>query len=415
MSAHQINLDVKQSYIIDPIACIEIDKSLSFKTNHNTVTQIKEIGRLKLNKEQVQSLLSIYEKTTDSVAKREIISAIGRQRNSENIDLLIQLTNEPDPKLIIQILRALFVFKNNPKVMAIIKKLKKHKSELVNDFITTQTGIKNSKIKIKTPAIKSKYFNKIIPGDSLKSLKSIKHEIVDLTFTSPPYYNAKDYTIYNSYKEYLDFLTKVFKEVHRITAEGRFFILNTSPIIIPRASRQTSSKRYAIPFDMHPRLEKMGFEFIDDILWKKPDPSAKNRNGGFFQHRKPLGYKPNMTVEYLMVYRKKTNKLLDWNMRQYDPEIIEKSKVNEDYEMTQVWNIGASTNKIHPAIFPKKLATNVIKLYSYVNDLVLDPFAGIGTVGSACLDTNRHYILMEKNKSYIYEMENKLIKNGTVI
>jgi len=48
----------------------------------------------------------------------------------------------------------------------------------------------------------------------------------------------------------------------------------------------------------------MGWEFIDDIVWVKPEASVKNRNAGFLQHRKPLGYKPNAVSEMLMVYRK---------------------------------------------------------------------------------------------------------------
>ena len=66
-----------------------------------------------------------------------------------------------------------------------------------------------------------------------------------------------------------------------------------------------SSKRYAIPYDMHPRLTDIGWEFIDDIVWTKPDYAAKNRNGGFFQHRKPLGYKANSVTEALWCTERK--------------------------------------------------------------------------------------------------------------
>jgi len=144
----------------------------------------------------------------------------------------------------------------------------------------------------------------VVHGDVQEVLKYVPDESVHLTFTSPPYYNARDYSIYQSYEEYLNFW-KCFKEVHRVTKEGRFFVLNTSPIIIPRISRAHASKRYPIPYDIHPLLVKMGWEFIDDIIWVKPEASVKNRNAGFLQHRKPLGYKPNAVSEMLMVYRKK--------------------------------------------------------------------------------------------------------------
>ncbi|HAS16556.1 MAG TPA: hypothetical protein DCR39_01330 [Nitrospiraceae bacterium] len=58
-------------------------------------------------------------------------------------------------------------------------------------------------------------------------------ESIHLTFTSPPYYNARDYSIYQSYQEYLEFLAEVFKEVCRITKEGRFFVLKISSSSLP--------------------------------------------------------------------------------------------------------------------------------------------------------------------------------------
>lgn len=389
----------------------QLVRSLKNNTSKPTeqYTMIKELGRKKLNGDQVKSLTEAYEITSNSLLQREIISAIGRQRNEQYVTVLLSLDDHNDPKLTLQILRAISYFKQDPEVQNRIKVLSKHDNEMIQDYLdfrikprTSKTEIKNDEI---TKIENQKYRNKIIGKDSLKSLKKIKNSIIDLTFTSPPYYNARDYSSYKSYNKYLDFLEKVFTEVHRVTREGRFFVLNTSPIIIPRTSRQTSSKRYAIPFDIHTRLIDIGFEFIDDLIWKKPDPSAKNRNGGFFQHRKPLGYKPNVVVEYVMVYRKKTNKLLDWNMRQYDEDIVNKSKIYDDYEMTNVWNIGASTNKNHPAVFPKKLASNIIKYYSYVGDLILDPFAGSGTVGLSCIDNERDYLLIENNPKYVLEME----------
>ena len=232
-------------------------------------------------------------------------------------------------------------------------------------------------------------------------LKLIPDESIHLTFTSPPYYNARDYTIYQSYEAYLNFLTAIFKETHRITKEGRFFVLNTSPVIVPRISRAHSSKRYAIPYDIHPRLTDIGWEFIDDIVWTKPDYAAKNRNGGFFQHRKPLGYKANSVTESVMVYRKKTNKLIDWNIRQYDEEIIEASRVIGEYEKTNLWHINPATDKVHPAVFPPELAARIVQFYSFKGDLVFDPFGGSGTVGHVALTYERYFLLCEKEAEYI--------------
>jgi DNA modification methylase len=248
----------------------------------------------------------------------------------------------------------------------------------------------------------------VVNADVLEALKNVPDESIHLTFTSPPYYNARDYSIYPSYDAYLEFLSEVFKATHRITKEGRFLIVNTSPIIIPRVSRSHSSKRYPIPFDLHGYLIKNGWEFIDDIIWLKPEYSVKNRVGGFHQHRKPLGYKPNSVTEYLMVYRKQTVKLLDWNIRSYSQQTVEESKVTGDYDTTNVWKIDPKFDKVHNAVFPSELCKRVIQYYSYKGDLVFDPFGGSGTVGRTAKSLERYFFLTEKEEEYFEYMKSKV-------
>lgn len=134
----------------------------------------------------------------------------------------------------------------------------------------------------------------------------------------------------------------------------------------------------------------MGWEFIDDIVWMKPEASVKN-HWWFQQHRKPLGYKPNSITEYLMVYRKSTEKLLDWNIRQYDWQTVQESKVPEGYETTNVWKIDPCFDKVHSAVFPVELCKQVIQYYSYKGDLVFDPFGGSGTMGKTAKSLNRYF------------------------
>jgi DNA modification methylase len=184
-------------------------------------------------------------------------------------------------------------------------------------------------------------------------------------------------------------------------------IVNTSPIIIPRVSRAHSSKRYPIPFDLHPYLVKNGWEFIDDIIWQMPDYSVKNRIGGFMQHRKPLTYKPNSVTEYLMVYRKETTRLIDWNIKNYDKETIEESLVPEGYETTNVWKIDPCFDKVHSAVFPVELCKRVIQYYSFKGDLIFDPFAGSGTVGKVAKALGRKFFLTEKDPIYFEYMKSK--------
>ena len=369
---------------------------------------VKNIG--KMNEQlDVNLLYNFYQTEEDTNVRREIVSSIGRQKKYENKQLLYNFLNDDDPKIICQAIRGLLVFDNDKDIEKHLLPYVNHPNEMVRSIIYKQYFAKNKNNNNDLPHTETYNFlkNIVVNADVLEALKFVPDESVHLTFTSPPYYNARDYSIYPSYQEYLEFLEKVFIETHRITKEGRFLIVNTSPIIIPRVSRSHSSKRYGIPFDLHPYLVRNGWEFVDDIIWLKSEASVKNRIGGFMQHRKPLGYKPNAVTEYLMVYRKSTEKLLDWNMRSYDNKIIEESKVADGYETTNVWKIDPCFDKIHSAVFPVELCKRVIQYYSYKNDLVFDPFAGSGTVGRTAKLLNRFFFLTEQNQKYFNYMQSK--------
>ena len=362
---------------------------------------VKNVGKLK-DERFLEELTTFAVNEMDTHTRREAVSAIGRMRSEKAIPILSQFLRDTDPKVISQGLRGLLCFKGHPEAEEALATLRDHPNEMIREhFENCKTANAQSNTQKSHSMSLDALKNVIVCADVREALELIPDESVHLTFTSPPYYNARDYTIFQSYSAYLDFLTSVFKETHRITKEGRFFVLNTSPVIVPRISRAHSSKRYAIPYDMHPRLTDMGWEFIDDIVWIKPEYAAKNRNGGFFQHRKPLCYKANSVTESVMVYRKKTDKLIDWNLRQYDDETIEASKVLDEYEKSNAWEINPTTDKGHPAVFPTELASRVIQFYSFKGDLIFDPFAGSGTVGRVAIDHDRYFLLCEKEPKYV--------------
>jgi hypothetical protein len=381
---------------------------LDHKHSQVRLNAVKNIGKLN-GKTNIEKLAELYEKETDTSVKREIISAIGRQRNSINKPLLLNFLEDEDPKIVCQAIRGLLVFGKDNDVIEHLKPLINHPNEMVRTVIYKEYFAKENQSKSVLSHSETYDFlkNTIVNADVLEAIKLVPDESVHLTFTSPPYYNARDYSIYPSYEAYLEFLDKVFKETHRITKEGRFLIVNTSPIIIPRVSRSHSSKRHGIPFDLHHYLVKNGWEFIDDIVWLKPEASVKNRIGGFMQHRKPLGYKPNCVTEYLMVYRKQTEKLLDWNIRSYDHQTVENSKVADGYENTNVWKIDPCFDKVHSAIFPVELCKRVIQYYSYKGDLIFDPFGGSGTVGKTAKALDRFFFLTEQEPKYFEYMQAK--------
>jgi len=294
-----------------------------------------------------------------------------------------------------------------------IDKKKTTKKEVIDSRLSYSSQKEEKKVKNK----KTKYPisplpNMILKGDSREVLDTLPEESVDLIFTSPPYYNARtEYSDYATYEEYLEVIREVIRKSARVLVEGRFFIMNVSPVLIPRASRSEASKRIAVPFDMHRLFIEEGFEFVDDIIWQKPEGAgwASGRGRRFAADRNPLQYKPVPVTENILVYRKKSDKLIDWFIRKHpNQELVQDSKVDDDYEKTNIWYISPARDKRHRAIFPKELAQRVIKYYSFKNDVVLDPFGGIGTTGKAAVDLERRFVLIEKEEEYIEATVNDL-------
>jgi DNA modification methylase len=247
--------------------------------------------------------------------------------------------------------------------------------------------------------------NTVAQGDSEEILQDLPSESIDLVFTSPPYYNARpEYTDYITYEEYLLKLRKVIQNTHRVLNEGRFFVMNVSPIIIRRNNRSEASKRIAVPFDIHRIFIEEGFDFMEDIIWVKPEGAgwALGRGRRFAADRNPLQYKAVPVTEYILVYRKHTDKLIDWNIRNYpNQEVVRASRIEQDYDKTNIWYIKPAHSKFHPAIFPDELVEKVITYYSFKSDVVLDPFAGIGTVGKVAARLHRRFVLIEQEPKYI--------------
>jgi DNA modification methylase len=180
--------------------------------------------------------------------------------------------------------------------------------------------------------------------------------------------------------------------------------MNVSPVLVRRANRNEASQRIAVPFDMHRLFIEEGYDFIDDIIWEKPEGAgwATGRGRRFAADRNPLQYKPVPVTEYVLVYRKHTDKLIDWNIRAHPrPELVEASRIGDDYEVTNIWRIKLAHDKRHSAIFPIELAEKVISYYSFKDDVLLDPFAGIGTVGKAAVKLGRRFVLIEQDPAYV--------------
>lgn len=247
--------------------------------------------------------------------------------------------------------------------------------------------------------------NSVFLGDAEKSLAQLPPESVDLVFTSPPYFNVRpEYSDYIVYNDYLKKMQAIIKQCYAVLNEGRFFVLNVSPVLLRRASRNEASKRIAVPFDFHRLFIEEGFDFVDDIIWEKPEGAgwATGRGRRFAADRNPLQYKPVPVTEYVLVYRKHTDKLIDWHIRKHpNQDYVKQSRIEDPYQVTNIWKITPAHSKLHPAIFPDELAENVIRYYSFVNDIVLDPFGGSGTTARVAYSLKRRFVHMELNPTYM--------------
>ena len=264
----------------------------------------------------------------------------------------------------------------------------------------------------KSDYIISDLSNMVLKGRPELVLKELPDQSVDMIFTSPSYYDAKGkYSKYDTYEEFLALIRNVVRECHRTLIDGKFFIINASHVLLPRSSRSESSTRIAVPFDIHRIMVEEEFEFMDDIIWQKPEGAgiATARGTRFSVDRNPMQYKALPVTEYVLVYRKKPAVLIDHFIRNHpDQELVQKSKIADGYEKTNVWRISATKDKNYTGALPRELVEKVISYYSFVNDVVLDPFGGIGTTAMAAASLKRRFVAIESADDYVETMRSEL-------
>lgn len=362
-----------------------------------TLSEIKNLGLIKSD-ENLKILLELYEKIFDVELKREIVSSIGRQKNDA---MILNFIKENVFKcglmeLVYQMYRTcLYKGKYSAAFETLGNEIKNFfNNEVLNKMHDYYTYRHSKKSKLKHVANYDKPI--LLQGNNVETLEKILPNSVQLIFTSPPYYNAKIYSDYHSYQDYLNAMYDSLKACSRVLEDGRFIIVNVSPVISKRPGREFESIRYPIHFDFHNILTRAGFYFVDEIQWVKPEASVKNRNSGYQQTLMPLSYKPNCINESILVYRKAAPFLLDKNIAMYDKTFAN----DENFDSSNCWYIAPASSKIHPAVFPKELCRRILKYYSFSGDIVLDPFAGSGTFGEVALEMQRVPILCEINETY---------------
>jgi len=234
----------------------------------------------------------------------------------------------------------------------------------------------------------------IINGNSLEEVKKLSS--IHLVISSPPYFNAKKYkeealNVGNNanYDDYLYKIECLIEDMYKALVPGGYVCWNTSPVL-------DNGKRLGIPFDTHSLFVSNGFEFQDDIIWKKPDGAAGLRCGGWVRNEhRPTTWHAKLVAEYIMIYKKPgkrvygeyTHKMFEG----YDKDIL-----------TNVWFMKPETNKHwHDAPYPEELVKRLLLLYSFEGDVVLDPFGGTLTTSKVASKHKRSSVSIELSKEYM--------------
>jgi site-specific DNA-methyltransferase (adenine-specific) len=240
--------------------------------------------------------------------------------------------------------------------------------------------------------------NKVICGDCLEVMKDIPDKSIDLTVTSPPYDNLRDYNGYT-----FDF-EGIANELYRVTKDGGVVVWVVGDATIKGSETGTSFKQ-ALYF------KEIGFNLHDTMIYDKgyaPNPSNVRYNQSFefmfiFVKGKILKFNPIKEGRTTVGNRISTIRLKDGTTKK------EERLLNSDRTKRNIWHIDngfmrSSKDKIsfkHPATFPEKLAEDHILSWSNEGDTILDPMAGSGTTLKMAKKNNRNYIGIEIAPEYI--------------
>jgi DNA modification methylase len=266
--------------------------------------------------------------------------------------------------------------------------------------------------------------NKIICKDVIEGLKEIDRETVSLIITSPPYnVNASEWE-YDKiednmpYNDYIKWLSSVFSECYNVLRSGGRVIINIDAMTNRQEDKQESYIR-DIRTDLTLELRKIGYKFFGEHIWYKSnkDPSF---NGGQFNGKKtswgsycsPSTPAVRRNHEYILVFSKNNFKM-EKNGESGDPDITDKEFQNY---IASTWSMQPETNKRgHVCPFPEELVYRCIKLYSYPNDLILDPFNGSGTTTCVAFKTGRRYIGIDNSEKYCNSARDRILASKDIL
>jgi len=247
-------------------------------------------------------------------------------------------------------------------------------------------------------------FHRLINGDA-RDLFFLEDESIHLVVTSPPYWNLKRYNEnmgqlghIDNYDSFLKELEKVLKHVFRVLVPGGRLVCVVGDVCV---ARRSFGRHLVFPLhaDICVLCRQIGFDNLNPIIWHKiANASYEVANGSKFLG-KP--YEPNAIIkndmEFILMQRKPGGYRKPSDFQRKESKI---SKEDFDQWFQQIWNIPGASTKHHPAPFPLELASRLVRMFSFVNDTVLDPFCGTGTTMIAAMRTKRSSIGVEIDSDY---------------
>lgn len=264
-----------------------------------------------------------------------------------------------------------------------------YESKLYKDILIDETlpEIEN--------AIDPKILNHVLCRDS-RDMTVLPDSSVHLMVTSPPYNVSKEYDQNLTINEYTDLLRQVFSETYRVLVLGGRVCIN-----IANVGRKPYIPYHSLIIDI---MRELGFFMRGEIIWDKNGSAGTSTAWGSFTSA------TNPTLrdvhEYILIFSKGKFSRAKGNK-------MNTITNNEFLEFTKsIWKFPAESAKRlgHPAPFPVELPYRCTQLYTFKNEVILDPFCGVASACIAALKANRQFIGFDSNSEYVAKANDRIHK-----
>lgn len=235
--------------------------------------------------------------------------------------------------------------------------------------------------------------NSIILGSSEK-MKELPDNCVHLMITSPPYNVTKVYDGNLTLAQYFELLERVLTETYRVLVNGGRACVNLANV----------GRKPYIPFSdmLSQMMIKIGYNMRGEIIWNKGSSAGVSMAWGSYQSAANPVLRD--VHEYILVFSKGNY----GRSQNGKVNTITREQFMEWTKSIWLMNTESAKRVGHPAPFPEELPQRLIQLYSFKDDVVLDPFIGSGTTALAALKAGRRYVGYDNDKAYIKLAERRL-------